>query len=364
MARFDPTKKTTYHVIPQWDGIPDYGVALVGNAPPSNVKVYGQRMDSFARKGLLERTIFEKLIYDQLFIDKFVLRSPALQSLIRKRTSYDKMSFDTTCNNVLIFEGTYSPKAYLRSWKEKNNLIFVLWITDVKQFSEVTRYNISVSPYDYVLSEYAPPPEYSNLIDAMVEVCTPRFEHARLATEFEQRFSGNHNLSSRNLDVFLAASSTPVRDHLILPLCDAIRKAGLKSYLVYSGLNEVPERFSSLRLGFPDSSRHLHPIENNFLTQISNCLIEVTKTDPPHVVERFQKAVMYNKKYIGNNPGIASSPFFNPEWMKIITDPEEITPSLIGWMRKRENVDYGYDGRWEFSRTVLSSIEKLNTSSH
>lgn len=68
---------------------------------------------------------------------------------------------------------------------------------------------------------------------------------------------------------------------------------------------------------------------------------------------------MYNKKYVGNNPGIRSSPFYNPDWMRFISSPADITPELVEWMKARENIDYGYDGRWEFGNTVIKPIEAL-----
>lgn len=359
MAGCDPNKPTHYYVVPQWGSIPDYGVALIGNQPPANVSVCPQPMERLTPDRELERKLLQRLVFEESRLSNALLQLGTVQDFVMRRTNYKSISFDRSCNNVVIFEGPYSPKAYLRNWKTKNDLTFVLWLTDVNQFCESTKHNIAVSRYDFVISEYPPPADFASLVDRVVEVCTPKFDFEWLTREFRKHYAQNHQLRGDELDVFLAGSSTPIRDDLMLPLCEAIRKHKLNSYFIYSGLPEVPAQFPFLRSGFPDSTRYLHPAENNFLTRISNCLIEITKSRPPHVVERFQKAVMYNKKYIGNNPELASSPFYNPRWMRIISSPEDVTPELIEWIRRKEAIDYSYDGRWEFQRTVVNCIEDL-----
>jgi hypothetical protein len=45
--------------------------------------------------------------------------------------------------------------------------------------------------------------------------------------------------------------------------------------------------------------------------------------------------------------------------MRMISSPEDVTPELVEWIRTPEDIDYGYDGRWEFGNTVIKPIEGL-----
>lgn len=357
---YDPRKPSLYHFIVQWDAVPDYVLTTVGRTPPDNVRTY-EHLERFKTGGNRLQEFARRLVWYPEYVEKWTANNSFIQRILASRTGFTKIPLDRAFNNVIVFEGTYSSKAYLQQWKKQNDLTFVLFITDVNQFSDHGRFNIATSHYDYVVSQYTPPPDFASLVHLTLEEtnCTPLHDPDWIQGEYRARFAKQNADVPDELDVFLSGTSTPIRDKLMLPLCNAIRGAGLRSFFSYSGLSTPLDDFPFLRAGFPDTTRFLHPIESHYFSQHSNCLIEITKSEPPHVVERFHRAVMYNKKYLGNNPGIRSSPYYNEDWMKVISSPEDITPELIEWIQAPTDIDYGYDGRWEFGNTVIRPIEEL-----
>lgn len=59
---------------------------------------------------------------------------------------------------------------------------------------------------------------------------------------------------------------------------------------------------------------------------------------------RYKEAIMYGKKLLTNNPDVKSLELYNPQYIKYFEKPEDID---VNWVKKIDNVDYGYQG--EFS---------------
>lgn len=82
--------------------------------------------------------------------------------------------------------------------------------------------------------------------------------------------------------------------------------------------------------------------------QRTKCIIEIMQEGQSGATLRYFEAVTMNKKLLTNNPHIKEFPFYNPKWMKIFQDIEDID---IEWLLRDEKVNYGYQG--EFSPTHL-----------
>lgn len=83
----------------------------------------------------------------------------------------------------------------------------------------------------------------------------------------------------------------------------------------------------------------------------SNCILEILREKQSGPSLRYFEAVVYNKKLLTNNPYIVQFPYYNPQYMKIFSSPEEID---IDWLKKEEEVDYHYAG--EFSPLKLIDV--------
>ena len=73
----------------------------------------------------------------------------------------------------------------------------------------------------------------------------------------------------------------------------------------------------------------------------SNCILEVLKGDAHSNTLRFWEAVLYNKKFYTNCKEIVKSPYYNPNYVKVFKNPEDIDLNFIS---ERTKVNYGYKG--------------------
>ena len=73
----------------------------------------------------------------------------------------------------------------------------------------------------------------------------------------------------------------------------------------------------------------------------SNCILEVLKGDAHSNTLRFWEAVMYNKKLYTNWAGAVDSPYYDPRYMRVFSNPEDID---LDFIKERIEVDYNYQG--------------------
>lgn len=88
----------------------------------------------------------------------------------------------------------------------------------------------------------------------------------------------------------------------------------------------------------------------------TNCILEILQDNQKAQSLRYFEAVVYNKKLLTNNPGIAELPYYDERFMKIF---ETVDDFDVEWARERENIEYGYKG--EFSPIkIIDFIRKLS----
>lgn len=83
----------------------------------------------------------------------------------------------------------------------------------------------------------------------------------------------------------------------------------------------------------------------------SNVIIEIVQGEQGGPTLRYYEAVTLNRKLLTNNVNIIRYPFYNPQYMKIFKDADDID---IGWLVDREEVNYQYNG--EFSPINMLKI--------
>ena len=355
---YDPNKKNRYYLIVQWSDVPEFGKTLVGPNTIENLEVL-HHMEGFSRsKGILD-TLASNLAECHQHIENITSKSSLAQNYCLRKTKFKDLTFDKNYNNIVLFEGTYIPKAYLKAWKKKNDLVFATLISDMNQYTPHNKRTIELGGHDAVLSFFPPPSDYTDLVDAECEIPAPYFDNDAIHADINNSQPEWLQRIPSELDVFFSATSTPVRDELTLPFCDKAISKGLNTYFVYSNLEADLANFKSLSGSFPDEAGFLDPIKNSYLTSHTNCIFEICKSAILVVTDRYRKAVVFNKKYVCNNPSIKELPFYNEKWMKIIESPDDINDELLDWISKKEDIDYGYDGRWEFTHTVLTPLKQV-----
>lgn len=75
----------------------------------------------------------------------------------------------------------------------------------------------------------------------------------------------------------------------------------------------------------------------------ANCLLEILRPGQTGSSLRYYEALCYNKKLLTTNRNVVNLPFYNPQYIKVFEKPSDID---CEWVRRREAVDYHYDGRF------------------
>ena len=89
----------------------------------------------------------------------------------------------------------------------------------------------------------------------------------------------------------------------------------------------------------------------------TKCILEILQDGQSGASLRYFEAVCYNKKLLTNNKYIINFPYYNPKYMKIFSDFNDID---IDWILSDEPIDYGYRG--DFSPNLL--INRLQSFSN
>lgn len=86
----------------------------------------------------------------------------------------------------------------------------------------------------------------------------------------------------------------------------------------------------------------------------SNCILEILTEGQSGASLRYFEAICYNKKLLTDNKNVVNLPFYDPRYIKVFENPEDID---IEWVKKREEINYHYDGRFSPSRFIDKIIE-------
>ena len=86
----------------------------------------------------------------------------------------------------------------------------------------------------------------------------------------------------------------------------------------------------------------------------SNCILEISRTGQCGESLRYYEAICYNKKLLTTNEYVKEFPFYDARYIKIFKDPEDIDWE---WVKRREPIDYHYDGRFSPTHLIDKIIE-------
>lgn len=87
----------------------------------------------------------------------------------------------------------------------------------------------------------------------------------------------------------------------------------------------------------------------------SNCILEILQDGQHFQTLRYFEAVCYNKKLLTNNIGIKELPYYNPKYMHIFSNEEDID---LDWIKKKESIDYHYRGDFS-SKKILEILNNI-----
>lgn len=169
--------------------------------------------------------------------------------------------------------------------------------------------------------------------------------------EYESKLNDlNISADYPECDVFFAGKA---KDRLskLMTIYHKLTAAGLK---VHYYLLEVPEKDQRPYDGITYGKRLMSYREMLYHSINSRCMLDVNQEGAMGYTSRFLEAVMYNKPLIADNPMIKTSKFYNPEYIQVYEDWNDLDPEFVKKDEKR--VDYHYKD--EFSPIHL--IEKID----
>ncbi len=85
----------------------------------------------------------------------------------------------------------------------------------------------------------------------------------------------------------------------------------------------------------------------------TGCILEVLCEGQNASSLRYYEAVVMNKKLLTNNEEVKKMPFYNPKYIKVFSDENDID---FNWINRKEKIHYGYDGRF----SVVNLIKKID----
>ena len=151
-------------------------------------------------------------------------------------------------------------------------------------------------------------------------------------------------------DVYFAGKA---KDRLskLMTIYHKLTTAGLK---VHYYLLEVPEEQQVPYEGITYGKRLMSYREMLDHSINSRCMLDVNQEGAMGYTSRFLEAVMYNKPLIADNPMIKTSKFYNPDFIQVYEDWNDLDPEFVKKDEKR--VDFHYKD--EFSPIHL--IERID----
>lgn len=73
----------------------------------------------------------------------------------------------------------------------------------------------------------------------------------------------------------------------------------------------------------------------------SNCILEPMHAGYQAITFRYLEAVCYNRKLLTGNADVVNMKYYNPDYIKVYKSLDDIDWE---WVKRKENVDYGYEG--------------------
>lgn len=86
----------------------------------------------------------------------------------------------------------------------------------------------------------------------------------------------------------------------------------------------------------------------------ANCILEIMHHGMNAVTARYPEAIRLNKKILTNNKNVINEKFYNPKYIKLFVEPEDID---VEWLLQREKIEYNYSGEYS-PRALINEVKR------
>ncbi|MCM1044807.1 MAG: hypothetical protein NC417_04790 [Candidatus Gastranaerophilales bacterium] len=127
---------------------------------------------------------------------------------------------------------------------------------------------------------------------------------------------------------------------IVRELADYLKERQVDCNFIYVGsIDEKKNQLGNVK----HVEKHLEYAEILKDAAGANCLLEVLRPGQTGSTLRYYEAICYNKKLLTTNRNVVNLPFYDPRYIRIFETLSDIDHE---WIRRREPVDYHYDGRF------------------
>lgn len=255
-----------------------------------------------------------------------------------KKFSFELLTIDRNTNYYIIFFNLAVPPvgAEKRLMKnKKTNMKYVLYSMDSwdsKSLDRAKAYHNAIH-FDYFITF-----DYEDSIKYNIEYVTWPY---CMLPDRKDKYTVSNDLIYVGLakdrlrdltDIFLVSESNNCRNYF--SIADVDKEANNVPGIIYNKWIEYPEIVETVKE--------------------SNCILEVLFNGQSAPTLRYFEAVCYNKKLLTNNKNVVNLPFYNPDYIHIFENTEDID---WDWVKERIPVDYHYDGRFSPKQFIKKIIE-------
>ena len=250
---------------------------------------------------------------------------------LRKIKWQNNIDYYVMFKNASLYPIKYS---YLIKLKNQYNIKYILILNDhwESPYSQDARKYVNKIAFDYIFT--------INNRDAE--------KHGFIFTDFNYSMLSDNICGKIDNDLYFVGMNKG-RINLFHEVYDYLNSNGVS--LIYR-ITRVPMK----------ECKYSGIIYNKWITYLevveqlkkSNCLLEIMFEGQSGATFRYYEAVCYNKKLLTNNKNVVNLPFYDPRYMKVFEKPEDID---IEWVKKREPIDYHYDGRFSPTHLIDKIIE-------
>lgn len=261
----------------------------------------------YARIGnyLSKNSIFKSYYEKQLGFDLYDIKDKAIVIIIN--SGLDLMSFDVL--EVLF---------------QKKNVIPILILVDsISKISESARLKVSMFSSSNVYT--------FDRLDAK------KFGYTYFYNYYSVLFDNKRSEYSITSDVFFCGQNKN-RINQIYRLYDLLSAQSIKMDFRILGV-QLKERKNFDGLTY--LSHRVKYAELLRCMMHSRCILDITQPGQYGITIRYFEAVCYNKKLITDNKLVRDMPFYNPEYIQIFDDINNIDTE---WIKRNCKVDYEYNG--------------------
>ena len=256
------------------------------------------------------------------------------------KCSLDTISWDDQCSYLVLFLDYVNPipvkklQRIKQAHKIKYSIILINPFTEERQMA-LKPYFEKVG-FDYVFTfDQADAQKYGfSFTDAFYSVLPQR---------------GDQTSETEKKDIYyIGGNKGRLQD--LLALYSAMKDNNVSSVYRITDVEESEQRWKG-EIIYNDFIDYSATVEE---LRTCNCILELIASDQFGATLRYYEAVCYNKKLLTNNKNVINLPFYNPDYIHIFENPEDID---WDWVKERIPVDYHYDGRFSPVHLIDKIIE-------